>query len=166
MERRVYNQTYTRYYTDGTAARKMVVEPEYERPAYNNQEEVYIPSYAKVRKNRAQKGLRMAMNPAFAVILGMAVFVTLVACLMMLSMQAEVTNQGNTITMLQAKIESMEEENNAYETRINNSIDLEAIRDTAINKLGMVYPTEGQVLYYDLTESDYVRQYQDVPDVN
>ena len=158
MERRVYNQTYTRYYTDGTAARKMVVEPEYERPAYNNQEEVYIPSYAKVRKNRAQKGLRMAMNPAFAV--------TLVACLMMLSMQAEVTNQGNTITMLQAKIESMEEENNAYETRINNSIDLEAIRDTAINKLGMVYPTEGQVLYYDLTESDYVRQYQDVPDVN
>ena len=81
-------------------------------------------------------------------------------------MQAEVTNQGNTITMLQAKIESMEEENNAYETRINNSIDLEAIRDTAINKLGMVYPTEGQVLYYDLTESDYVRQYQDVPDVN
>ena len=33
----------------------------------------------------------------------------------------------------------------------------------AMNELGMVYPTEGQVVYYDLTESDYVHQFTDIP---
>lgn len=167
MERKVYRQAYTQYYTEGTAVRKQIVEPEYERPEYERpEEEVYIPSYAKVRKREAQKGLRVAMNPVFAVSLGIVVAATLVACCFMLSMQAKVTNQSDTITVLQAEIESLEEDNNAYETRLNNSVDLEAIRETALNKLGMVYPSEGQVVYYDLTESDYVRQYQDVPAAN
>ncbi len=162
MERRVYRQAYTQYYTEGTAVRKQVMEPEYERP----EQEVYIPAYAKIRKRETQKGLRVAMSPVFAVFLGMVVAATLAACCFMLSMQAKVTNQSDTITILQAELETLEEDNDAYETRINNSLDLEAIRETAINKLGMVYPSEGQVVYYDLTESDYVRQYQDVPAMN
>ena len=59
----------------------------------------------------------------------------------------------------------MTDDNNAYEARINSSVNLEQIRDVAMNQLGMVYPTDGQVVYYDQTEADYVRQYQDVPEV-
>jgi cell division protein FtsL len=169
MERKVYHQEYMRYYDEGTAVRKQIIEPEYERPyevPYESPEqEIYIPPYAKVRKREAQKGLRIAMSPVFASFLGMAVVATLAACCLLLSMQAKVTNQSDTITTLQAQIENLEEENDAYETRINDSIDLEAIRDIAINELGMVYPSEGQVVYYDMVESDYVRQYQDVPAV-
>ena len=161
MERKGYQQAYTQYYTEGTAVRKQIMEPEYERP-----EEVYIPPYAKVRKQDAQKGLRVAMSPAFAVFLGIAVAATLVACCLVLSMQTAVTNQSDTFTNLQSEIESLNEDNNAYETRINSSVDLDAIRETAMNELGMVYPSEGQVLYYDLTESDYVIQYQNVPAVD
>jgi cell division protein FtsL len=163
MGQRRYQQAYSEYYTEGTAVRKRIVEPEYSVP---EQEEVYIPSYAKVRKREAQKGLQLAMSPVFAVFLGIAVAATLAACCSMLSMQAKVTNQSDRITRLQAELESLEDDNNAYETRINNSVDLETIRDVAINQLGMVYPVDGQVLYYDLTESDYVRQYQDVPALN
>ena len=68
------------------------------------------------------------------------------------------------ITRLQAEVEVLRDDNNAYEARINSSVDLEYIRDFAINQLGMIYPTEGQVVYYNLTESDYVRQYQDIPE--
>ena len=109
--------------------------------------------------------MALAMNPGFAIFLGFSVLVTLAACVLMLSMQAKVTNQGNTITKLQSQIETLTDDNNAYEARINSSVDLDQIRDVAMNQLGMVYPTEGQVVYYDQTEADYVRQYQDVPEV-
>ena len=149
-----------RYYTEGNTVRKRVVEaPQRE----TRQQE--LPSYAKVRRVKPNQGMALAMNPGFAVFLGLSVLITLAACVMMLSMQAKVTNQGNTITKLQAEIETLTDDNNAYEARINSSVNLEQIRDVAMNQLGMVYPTDGQVVYYDQTEADYVRQYQDVPEV-
>lgn len=150
----------TQVYTEGTAARKLA-RSEYARP--RPQAEPELPEYAKVRRADSKKGLRYAMNPAFAVFLGAAVLVTLAACTLMLSMQAKVTEQSNQITYLQSEIEVLTDENDAYEARINSSVNLNQIRDTAINQLGMVYPTEGQVVYYDLTEADYVRQYHDIP---
>lgn len=159
---REYRQEYVKYYTSGTAARKLAEQPEYIRPERTKERE--LPDYAKVRKANAQKGLKVAMNPAFAVFLAFSVIATLAACTMMLSMQAKVTNQSDTISLLQSEVETLTDENNAYETRINSSINLEQIREQAINQLGMVYPTEGQVVYYNLTEADYVRQFQDVPD--
>ena len=44
-----------------------------------------------------------------------------------------------------------------------SSVDLEYVRDTAINKLGMVYASSGQVVTYNDQDGDYVRQYEDVP---
>ena len=145
-------RSYYEYYT----VRKRVVEaPQRE----TRQQE--LPSYAKVRRVKPNQGMALAMNPGFAVFLGLSVLITLAACVMMLSMQAKVTNQGK----LQAEIETLTDDNNAYEARINSSVNLEQIRDVAMNQLGMVYPTDGQVVYYDQTEADYVRQYQDVPEV-
>lgn len=177
MERRVLSGNYVQYYTEGSTVRKQYVEPEYEEPEYEEPqyvissaapeyelpEEGEIPSYAKVTKRKPQKGLRLAMSPVFAVFLGGAVLAVLAICCKVLSMQSLVTNQSDEITILQAQVEQLAEDNDAYEIRINNSVDLEAIRDAAVNRLGMVYPTEGQVVYYDLVQADYVRQYQDVP---
>lgn len=159
---REYRQTYTRYDTDGTSARKLAVQPEHIRPERTNEEE--LPRYAKVRKAQTRKGLKLAMNPAFAVFLACSVAATLAACTLMLSMQAKVTGQSDTISLLQSEIETLTDNNNAYEARINSSVNLERIRDIAVNQLGMVYPTESQVVYYDLTEADYVRQFHDIPD--
>lgn len=160
---REYRQTYRRYYTDGTAARKLAEQPEYIRPERTYEEE--LPHYAKVRKAQKERGLKLAMNPAFAAFLAVSVITTLAACTLMLSMQAKVTNQNKSIALLQSEIESLTDDNNAYETRINSSVNLEQIRDIALNQLGMVYPVEGQVVYYNLIEADYVRQFQDVPEV-
>lgn len=159
---RGYGQPYTQYYTEGTAARKRMVQPEYVRPEQTRQQE--LPYYAKVRKADAQRGLKLAMNPVFAVFLAISVVAALGACTLMLSMQAKVSSQSDTISILQSEIETMADDNNAYEARINSNVDLEQIRETAINQLGMVYPSEDQVVYYHLTESDYVRQYRDVPE--
>lgn len=158
---REYRQNYTQYYTSGTAARKLA-EPEYSRPERRPEPE--LPDYARIRKADRRQGLQVAMNPGFAVFLALSVAVTLAACALLLTMQAKVTNQSNAITRLQSELEALRDDNNAYEARLNSSVDLEYIRDVAINQMGMIYPAEGQVVYYDLTESDYVRQYRDVPE--
>ena len=43
------------------------------------------------------------------------------------------------------------------------SVDLEAIREAAMDRLGMKYAEESQIQYYDTDGSSYVRQYQEVP---
>lgn len=159
---REYRQNYTQYYTSGTAARKLA-QPDYERPERRPEPE--LPDYARVRKADRRPGLQVAMNPGFAVFLAISVIATLAVCALLLTMQAKVTNQSNTITRLQSELEALRDDNNAYEARLNSSVNLEYIRDVAINQLGMVYPTEGQVVYYERIESDYVRQYRDVPEL-
>lgn len=159
---REYQRGYYEYYTEGNAVRRRLVEAPYQA---TEQEQPELPDYAKVRRVKAKQGMALAMNPGFAVFLGFSVLITLAACVLMISMQAKVTNQGNDISRLQSEIETLTDDNNAYAQRINSSVNLDQIRDRAINQLGMVYPTEGQVVYYDQVEADYVRQYQAVPEV-
>ena len=45
-----------------------------------------------------------------------------------------------------------------------SSVDLEEIKRIAISELGMKYAKEGQVITYSGEGSDYVRQYDDIPD--
>ena len=45
-------------------------------------------------------------------------------------------------------------------------IDYDAIYDTAVNELGMVYPAKGQVIRYAAGESEYVKQYQNIPNAD
>ena len=42
-------------------------------------------------------------------------------------------------------------------------MDLDQVKNVAMNELGMVYASESQIRIYDSTESDYVKQYQDIP---
>ena len=60
-------------------------------------------------------------------------------------------------------VEQIRSENDALETRINTSIDLDHIYDVAVRELGMVSANRGQIIRYKNTESEYVRQYEDIP---
>ena len=57
----------------------------------------------------------------------------------------------------------MKSDNNALEARISTYVDLKHIYEVATGELGMVYPSDDQILYYDKTERGYVRQYEDIP---
>ena len=48
------------------------------------------------------------------------------------------------------------------QTVVELGIDYDAIYDTAVNELGMVYPSRSQVVGYDSKESEYVKQYKDI----
>ena len=55
-------------------------------------------------------------------------------------------------------------DNDALLTRINTSVDLDYVYKVATEELGMVYANKDQVRLYNKTESEYVRQYEDIPE--
>ena len=44
-------------------------------------------------------------------------------------------------------------------------MDLQYIYQVATEELGMTYPKKGQVLEYENTSAEYVRQYGEIPEV-
>ena len=79
-------------------------------------------------------------------------------------MSAIYSSRLNHIEALEASIEKKKADNDALETRINTSIDLDNIYKIATEELGMVYANKDQVRMYNKTESEYVRQYEDIPE--
>ena len=55
-------------------------------------------------------------------------------------------------------------ENDIVYNEILSGVDLEYVRDKAVKEFGMNYPAQSQIVYYNAASSDYVRQYEEIPD--
>ena len=82
------------------------------------------------------------------------------------NVQAVAKANSDKIIELKSTLNSLKDDNDALESDINASIDYNALYNTAVNELGMVYPGKDQVITYNSKESEYVKQYKDVPDAN
>ncbi|MDO4262339.1 MAG: cell division protein FtsL [Eubacteriales bacterium] len=103
------------------------------------------------------------VNVLYTVFLAAASCMVLWSCINYLQLQAETTSRVKNIASLETKLEELKKENDDDYTRIMTSVDLDYIRDVAINELGMVYAQEDQVIFYDGGTKDYVRQSQEIP---
>ena len=81
-----------------------------------------------------------------------------------LQLRSSITTRIGNIESLEQDVEALKAENDALETSINTYVDLDHIYDVATKELGMVYANKNQILLYDKTESEYVRQYEDIPE--
>ena len=81
-----------------------------------------------------------------------------------LKLQADNTARAKNITALETQLSTLKDENDDEYNRVTTSVDLEKIRDIAMNELGMVYANEDQVVLYDDEGSDYVKQYAEIPE--
>ena len=84
-------------------------------------------------------------------------------CIRYLKAETLMETKIKNIEKIEKDLEKLTNENNAKEANINSSIDLDEIFRTATGRLGMVYANKGQVVKYDRTESEYVRQYENIP---
>ena len=91
--------------------------------------------------------------------MGLLVF----CCVRYLQIQSRVTASMENINKLESTLNDLKAENDAEYNRVMSSVDLETVRKIATEELGMVYADENQVVLYDSKDTDYVRQYQDVP---
>lgn len=103
------------------------------------------------------------VNVLYTIFLAAAACMVLWSCVRYLQLQAETTSRVKNIAALETQLEDLRKENDDNYTRIMTSVDLDYIKDVAINELGMVYAQEDQVVLYDGGTRDYVRQNGEIP---
>ena len=144
-------------YIHGTGAEKLAPSEREERLQRKRRQDVG-------RSVKRQHRIRRNQERAMYMDLTLASICTLYLCVNYLHLQSAITARMHNIEAMEEKLEKMRTENDALETSINTSIDLNEIYEIATKELGMVYAKKDQVLLYDKTESEYVRQYEDIPE--
>ena len=148
--RRTVNNRINRYtgYQYGSAVRKLETAAPEVRP------------YNPARHEEQEQEI----NLIYTTVLALCATAVFAICYQYLNLQADIKANNATVVELQNQLNSIKAENNSHEAEINASIDYNAIYDTAVNELGMVYPNRSQVINYDSKESEYVKQYKDIAD--
>jgi len=116
-------------------------------------------------KRVIQGGKRNRRALGFGYVLFVAAALALTAFVLVgyVSVKSDITNRLNHISALETQLNDLKLENDATYSRINSNMDLEEIRTTAINELGMTYAKEGQTETFHSANGDYVRQLQQIP---
>lgn len=151
----------TRTYIDGNTVRRVQTEVRPRPQQTRRAEENLRPRTSRKTRRNREKALRMDFG--YVAFLAAAASVSLFVCVNFLQLQAESTTHRKTVANLTSEYSELKLANDTEYERALSSVDLEQIKDIAINKLGMVYATEGQIITYSSQASDYVRQYEDVP---
>lgn len=113
------------------------------------------------RRRARRKALQM--NLGYVGFLSIAAVASLFICVNYLRLQYEVTKAGKELTSMESSYSELKLANDAAEARAVSSVDLDEIRDIAINELGMVYANRDQIVTYEKQDKDFVRQYKEVP---
>lgn len=103
------------------------------------------------------------MNIKYVLFLTFALCVSSFVLIYYLYAQSEVLNKLKTISRLESELNSIKIENSNKMAAIENDINISDIKIKAIYELGMQYPQEYQIIYYTNEASDYVRQYENIP---
>lgn len=104
------------------------------------------------------------MSWGFLFFLAVVCIAILVTGVQFLQMKSEVTAKTKAVANLEAELSSLKADNDAYYSQVMASVDLDDIKQKAIEKLGMKYPSDKQIMTYKTERSSYVRQYQDIDD--
>ncbi len=114
----------------------------------------------RVRTNRNKA---MHMNRGYVTFLAVAAIVTLFTCVQYLQLQSDITSRSKHITSLQQELSAAKEANTTKYNAIMNTMNLEQIRDIAMNEFGMVYADENQIVKYQSPTGKSVMQYATIP---
>nr|WP_296267031.1 hypothetical protein [uncultured Merdimonas sp.] len=168
--RRSYSRANSRYTQTGTGRStsgmyvygNTVAKPAYEPDPRNvRPEKPRRKASSQVRRNRRQA---MHMNPAYVIFLAVAAVAALVICINYIQLQSAITEHSKTITAMQEELADLKEENTTRENAVLDSVNLDEVRERAQNELGMVYASQDQIVNYEDPATDYVKQYEDIPE--
>ena len=68
------------------------------------------------------------------------------------------------IAELEQELSELKIENDVQENMIYGNIDYEEIKRIAVEEYGMGVPTKNQIITYERGESEYVKQFDDIPE--
>ena len=152
------------YRVDGNTVRRMEAAPDYRQERIRREEKKQEEELRRRKRAAARnREKELRMSKSYVVFLTMAVTVFGVFCGSYIKLQSDVTARMKAIAKLESQITDLKADNDEAYKRINTTIDLDGIRNTAINDLGMFYATEDQIVYYSVDRNDYMNQYTEIP---
>ena len=114
-----------------------------------------------VEQNRQRA---LSMNLSYVLFLSVAVVAVVMVCIFYLRLQATSTQLQKKTVSLQTQLKNLQIENDIVYNEIISGVDLEQVREVATEELGMTYPSQSQIVSYEAVSSDYVKQYEEIPD--
>ena len=139
-----------KFYVYGNAVRQAEVQPKRRqevRPAKTGK----TSSQVMRNRNRAMK-----ISPAYAIFFILAAVCTVAVCVVYIRLQTEVVTRSAHVTSMQEELADLTE-------AAVDSVNLDTVREKAMNEMGMVYESQGNVVEYKSPTSDYVKQYEEIP---
>lgn len=144
-------------YVDGSAARKLQTVPR----RYDDEKVIRRTEPKRAPKVKRAPGITLLSF----LLLSISISVTLYACVEYLKVQTEITAMNKELVSLENEVITLENDNYFALNEINTALDLEYVFQVAVNELGMVFPNNNKIVTYDAVVSEYVRQYDKIPEV-
>ena len=153
------------YYVNGSAVRQLDAAPQ-QQPRRKSEEELQRERRQRSRHNAALRNRQKAMymSKGYVVFLSVCVAIVAISAVALIQIQSQVTHRMKNVAALESEINNLRADNDAKYKSITTSVDLNQIKDIAINELGMSYASEDQVVYYSVEKNNFLDQYQDIPD--
>ena len=153
------------YYINGNTVRELE-EAQPIRRERRSREEIERARREKNRRNAARRNRERAfgMSKGYVLFLSVCVAASAFSAVSLIQIQSSVSQKMKNVAVLQSQIEDLQSDNSARYKEITNSVDLNYIKDVAINELGMSYASEEQVVYYSVENNNYMDQYSDIPE--
>lgn len=162
----------SRDYIDGNTARELAKQTQRRRQQVHQEYVEWQEEELEQRKRRRQTRAAVMRNreralqisPGYAVFLTliMAVMVTVFVCY--LQLHASLNQSVQHVALLKEQVLELKNENDATQKQIGNSVNLDTIRQKAMDELGMVYPQEEQIEFFEVDKDDYMNQYENIPE--
>ena len=152
------------YYVNGSTVRQLEAQPV--RRERIDRTKIQEEQQKKRRRNAARRNRERAlhMNRGYVAFLSLCVAVVAFAAVALVQIQSQVTQRMEHIAALESQITDLKADNDAGYKEIVTSVDLDYIKDVAINQLGMQYATEDQIIYYSVENNNFMDQYSDIPE--
>lgn len=153
------------YYVEGNAVRRMESVPDYrqiQKERIEKEKEAELRRRKRIARRNQERELRMSRS--YVMFLTVAVLVFGIVAGTYIKIQSDMTARLKTISNLKSQIEDLAADNDETVKRINTMVDLDSIRDRAMNELGMSYAKESQIIYYTVGDDDYMNQYGEIPE--
>ncbi|MCI8551051.1 MAG: cell division protein FtsL [Lachnospiraceae bacterium] len=142
------------YVVEGNTAKQLSPQ---EIPIYEEQEK-------KARRARKIEERALQISPTFVLLLAFASALMLAVCVNYLQARASIYTRMMNVEEMEQELAGLKEVNEATASRIEAASDINRIYKIATEEMGMVYPEDSQIIYYDRTESEYVQQYEKIPE--
>lgn len=152
----------TNIYVDGNTVRRLETAPDYHREREERKQREKRRHNEHVARRNQERALHM--DRGYVAFLTIAALMTALVSATYIKLQSEMTGRLKNIAALESTVSDLKADNDSAYKRISTSVDLDTVKDVAMNQLGMVYAGADQIVYYTVENDDYMNQYSEIPE--